>query len=58
MKKERFIKLRFIKNSIVVIGGADEKNDALEKAVKAFDMADKTPLDCFDFLRMLKSLLK
>ena len=57
MKKERFIKLRFIKNSIVVISGT-EKNDALEKAIKAFDMADKTPLDCFDFLRNLKSLLK
>ena len=47
-----------IKNSVVVVVGSVDDADAVSKLVKSFDIADKTPTECFDFVRKLKSLLK
>ena len=47
-----------IKNSVVVVVGSVDGDDAVSKLVKSFDLADATPTECFDFVRKLKSLLK
>lgn len=57
MNMEKPLKLKNIRNSVIVIGSTCEGSSAVEKALKDFDIADKTPLECFDFLRKLKSLL-
>lgn len=46
-----------IKNSVVIVVGQVE-GASVVKALKQFDIADKTPNDCFEFVRKLKSLLK
>ena len=47
-----------IKNSVVVVVGNVEDESGIARLVKSFDLADKTPTECFDFVRKLKSLLK
>lgn len=58
MEKEKTVKMKHIKNSVVVICGCGLCDGELSKTLKGFDMADKTPLECHDFLRFLKSLIK
>lgn len=41
-----------IKNSIVCIG---VQQDKLREVLAEFDLADKTPMDCMDFIRELKA---
>ncbi|MBQ6029897.1 MAG: hypothetical protein IJL31_00145 [Oscillospiraceae bacterium] len=41
-----------IKNSIVHVGALAE--GSLLRDIAEFDLADKTPLDCMDFIRKLK----
>ena len=43
-----------IKNSVVCLGGFRE--DELRDKIKGFDLSDKTPIDCMDFLRELKKI--
>ena len=57
MDKEKQIQVKHIKNSVVVICGGGLCDGALSKAIKDFDLADKTPVQCHDFLRALKSLI-
>lgn len=42
-----------IKNSIVCVG-AGAGAEALRAELKGFDVANKTPLQCMDFIRELK----
>lgn len=46
-----------IKNSVVVVGHLPEGSH-VEELLKRFDAANSAPVDCLDFLRRLKSLLK
>lgn len=46
-----------IKKSVVVVGNLPEVSN-VEELLKRFDVANSTPVDCLDFLRRLKSLLK
>ena len=47
-----------IKNSVVIVVGQVENEDSVCRLLKQFDIADKTPTECFDFVRSLKNLLK
>ena len=42
-----------IKNSVIILA---QSGDGLREQLLEFDIADKTPLDCMDFLRKLKEL--
>lgn len=41
-----------IKNSIIALCGKERENTVVEE-LRDFNIADKTPLDCMDFLRNL-----
>lgn len=41
-----------IKNSIIDLCGKERENPVVEE-LRNFNIADKTPLDCMDFLRNL-----
>lgn len=45
-----------IKNSVIIVGNINQ--DTVSQLIKSFDLADKTPNDCFEFVRKLKSLLE
>lgn len=47
-----------IKHSVVIVVGSVSDEKGIAQLVESFDIADKTPTDCFDFIRKLKSLLK
>lgn len=47
-----------IKNSVVIVVGQASGEEIVSQLVRSFDVADKTPLDCFEFVRKLKELLK
>ena len=49
--------IRHIHNSIVFICDNPEGDEVL-RAVKDFDLANATPMQCFDFLRKLKNLFR
>lgn len=38
-----------IKNSVIVLS-----EDAMDKLIQKYDLADKTPLDCQEFLKRIK----
>jgi len=42
-----------IKNSVIVLANGEEAG-TLREEIRGFDISDKTPLDCMDFLRKLK----
>lgn len=41
-----------IKNSVIIL--ADQREGGLLEQIRRFNLSDKTPIDCMDFIRRLK----
>lgn len=41
-----------IKNSVIVL--SDRRDSGIIERIKGFNLSDKSPLDCMDFIRGLK----
>ena len=55
--KPNKIKLK-IKNSVVILGSGPDNQEGLMELIRNFDAANATPLDCMDFIRRVKKLLR
>jgi hypothetical protein len=51
---DKGIELKHIHRSVIIIGG----QSALEEEVRNFDLAEKTPVECLEFVRKLRNRIK
>lgn len=42
-----------IKNSVVIVNTSSDCESSIKEELKNFEIADKTPIDCMDFVRRL-----
>ena len=51
-----------IKNSVIIVSDkvftAAGEDAAFKESIKSFDIASKTPVEAFNFLRVLKNMFK